>query len=38
MHWYVIIIRYWIGSEPQNCINWSVLDRTDLLFAGSFEH
>jgi len=37
-YWNVIIIRYWIGTEPQNCINWSVLDRTDPLFPGSFEH
>jgi len=34
----VIIIRYWIGTEPQNCINWSVLNRTNPLFPGSFEH
>ena len=34
--WCVIIIRYWIGTEPQNCINWSVLDRTDPLFPRSF--
>jgi len=38
VHLYVIIIRYWIGSEPQNCINWSVLDRTDLLISGLYEH
>jgi len=37
-YWNVIIIRYWINTEPQNCINWSVLDRTDPLFPGSFEH
>ena len=37
-YWNVIIIWYWIGTEPQNCINWSVLDQTDPLFPGSFEH
>ena len=24
--------RYWIGTEPQNCINWSVLDRDRSTF------
>ena len=38
VHWYVIIIQYWIDSEPQNCINWSALDQTNPLFPGSFEH
>ena len=37
-YWNAIIFRYWIGTEPQNCINWSVLDRTNPLFPGSFEH